>query len=83
MSLQLLGFGLAGMMRRFLVKPAAMYWPSTLSTVAMFVGFHENEWQNEPFSKYRMSRYKFFLYQCGEIDNVVHLQWVTDNRKRD
>ena len=60
MSLQLLGFGLAGMVRRFLVKPPAMYWPNSLSTVAMFVGFHENVNENEPFSRYPMSRYKFF-----------------------
>lgn len=60
MSLQLLGFGLAGMMRRFLVKPAAMFWPSTLSSVAMFIGFHEKVDETQPFSKYRMSRYKFF-----------------------
>ena len=60
MSLQLLGFGLAGIMRRFLVKPVAMFWPGCLSQIAMFVGFHEKVDENQPFSKYRMSRYKFF-----------------------
>ena len=60
MSVQLIGFGLAGIMRRFLVKPAAMYWPGILSQVALFVGFHENAAHDEPFSKYRMSRFKFF-----------------------
>jgi hypothetical protein len=60
MSVQLIGFGLAGIMRRFLVKPAAMYWPGILSQVALFVGFHERTEHDEPFSKYRMSRFKFF-----------------------
>jgi hypothetical protein len=52
-------------MRRFLVKPAAMFWPSTLSSIAMFVGFHETVDETEPFSKYRMSRYKFFWLAFG------------------
>ena len=60
MSVQLIGFGLAGIMRRFLVKPASMYWPGILSQVALFVGFHEKVDDDEPFSKYRMSRFKFF-----------------------
>ena len=60
MSVQLIGFGLAGIMRRFLVKPAAMFWPSILSQVALFVGFHEKVEEIEPFARYRMSRYKFF-----------------------
>ena len=60
MSVQLVGFGMAGILRRFLVKPAAMYWPSILSSVALFVGFHENVIEDHRISKYRMSRYTFF-----------------------
>ena len=60
MSVQLIGFGLAGILRRFLVKPAAMYWPGNLSQVALFVGFHETVNENEIFSRYKMSRYTFF-----------------------
>jgi hypothetical protein len=60
MSVQLIGFGLAGILRRFLVKPEAMYWPGNLSQVALFVGFHEKVDEKEIFSRYRMSRYKFF-----------------------
>ena len=60
MSVQLIGFGLAGILRRFLVKPAAMYWPGNLSQVALFVGFHEQVDANEMFSNYKLSRYKFF-----------------------
>ena len=58
MSVQLLGFGIAGLARRFLVKPPAMIWPSMLSTVALFVGFHE---RSDNYSgKYGMSRFHFF-----------------------
>jgi hypothetical protein len=33
---QLVGYGVAGITRRFLIKPSAMYWPSVLPTVALF-----------------------------------------------
>jgi hypothetical protein len=59
MSVQLIGFGLAGIMRRFLVKPAAMYWPGILSQVALFVSFHEKA-EDDTYSKSKMSRFKFF-----------------------
>jgi hypothetical protein len=60
LSLQLIGFGLAGIMRRFLVSPKSMYWPSILSQVALFVGFHETHREKTQSSKYTLSRYKFF-----------------------
>ena len=62
MSLQLIGFGMAGILRRFLVKPAAMYWPSTLSSVALFVGFHETS-----VSSGSWTRYQFFWIACGAM----------------
>ncbi|KAJ3065822.1 hypothetical protein HDU98_010820, partial [Podochytrium sp. JEL0797] len=37
---QFMGFGFAGLCRRFLVKPKAMLWPTTFSTLAVFVAFH-------------------------------------------
>ncbi|KAJ3040976.1 hypothetical protein HDV00_010048 [Rhizophlyctis rosea] len=59
LTTQLLGFGLAGLARRFLVRPAAMLWPSTLSTVALFVGFHERRGE-DLLGNWKMSRFKFF-----------------------
>ena len=59
MTIQLIGFGMAGIVRRFLIKPAAMYWPSVLGSVALFVNFHEVEEKNDH-SRYKMSRFKFF-----------------------
>ncbi|KAJ1980345.1 hypothetical protein H4R33_005493 [Dimargaris cristalligena] len=40
---QLVGYGLAGIARKYLVRPAAMIWPSSLVTVALFRTFHERE----------------------------------------
>ena len=37
---QFLGFGLAGLGRRFLVRPKSMVWPNILSSVALFQSFH-------------------------------------------
>ncbi|KAJ3216219.1 hypothetical protein HDU67_009793 [Dinochytrium kinnereticum] len=40
---QIVGYGLAGLCRRFLVRPAAMVWPPVLSVVAMLNSLHERE----------------------------------------
>ncbi|KAK6257132.1 hypothetical protein QUC31_000591 [Theobroma cacao] len=51
---QVLGYGWAGIMRKFVVEPAQMWWPSSLVQVSLFRAMHEKD------SK-RMSRGKFFL----------------------
>ncbi|KAJ3186399.1 hypothetical protein HK101_009677 [Irineochytrium annulatum] len=38
---QCLGYGLAGLCRRFLVRPSAMLWPANLSIVALIQSLHE------------------------------------------
>ncbi|KAI9351104.1 OPT oligopeptide transporter protein-domain-containing protein [Zopfochytrium polystomum] len=38
---QLFGYGLAGLCRRFLVRPAAMLWPGNLATVALLRSLHD------------------------------------------
>ena len=58
------GYGLAGLTRRFLVYPAAAIWPSSLVTIALNKAFHTelNEPVQGPFGvTWRMSREKFFL----------------------
>ncbi|KAI3783841.1 hypothetical protein L1987_42929 [Smallanthus sonchifolius] len=40
---QVLGFGWAGLFRRFLVEPGEMWWPSNLIQVSLFRSLHENE----------------------------------------
>ncbi|XP_073285529.1 oligopeptide transporter 7-like [Primulina huaijiensis] len=40
---QVLGFGWAGIFRRYLVEPAAMWWPANLVQVSLFRALHEIE----------------------------------------
>ncbi|XP_038703383.1 oligopeptide transporter 7-like isoform X2 [Tripterygium wilfordii] len=40
---QVLGFGWAGVFRRYLVQPAAMWWPQNLVQVSLFRALHEKE----------------------------------------
>ena len=59
-STQLVGYGVAGICRRFLVKPAAMYWPSVLPNVALFTALNGVDTDGDKSSKYKMSRFTFF-----------------------
>ncbi|KAF9202183.1 hypothetical protein BGZ59_002283, partial [Podila verticillata] len=43
LTTQLVGYGMAGILRRYLVYPAAMIWPSNLVTVALFNTLHTRE----------------------------------------
>lgn len=59
-----IGYGLAGIVRRFLVYPSYCVWPSTLVTVALNSALHneENHAVPGPFKKiWSMSRYRFFM----------------------
>lgn len=58
-STQILGYAFAGLTRRFLVRPAAMIWPGTLMSTAMFTTMHKRE--NKMANGWRISRYKFFV----------------------
>jgi hypothetical protein len=60
LSSQMLGYGLAGLMRRFLVWPAAMIWPANLIYCALFRILHNNEDDNLNTSRWTMSRLHFF-----------------------
>ncbi|KAH0844817.1 Glutathione transporter 1 [Fonsecaea pedrosoi] len=59
-STQILGYAFAGLTRRYLVRPAAMIWPGTLMSTAMFSTMHKDE--NKPANGWTISRYRFFLY---------------------
>ncbi|KAJ8764821.1 hypothetical protein K2173_010286 [Erythroxylum novogranatense] len=43
LTTQVLGFGWAGIFRRYLVEPAAMWWPANLVQVSLFRALHEKE----------------------------------------
>uniref|UniRef100_A0A7N0UXN5 Oligopeptide transporter 4 n=1 Tax=Kalanchoe fedtschenkoi TaxID=63787 RepID=A0A7N0UXN5_KALFE len=51
---QVLGYGWAGIMRKYVVDPAEMWWPSSLVQVSLFSALHKKDNQ-------RMSRAKFFV----------------------
>lgn len=58
------GYGLAGLSRRFIVFPSYCVWPTSLVTIALNKAFHTetNEPVPGPFGRmYTWSREKFFL----------------------
>ncbi|RKP10959.1 oligopeptide transporter OPT family [Thamnocephalis sphaerospora] len=61
LTTQCLGYGLAGMCRRFLVRPSAMIWPAQLVNVTLFRTLHEEEEGD----KSHMSRIRFFVIVAG------------------
>ncbi|KAI9596969.1 OPT oligopeptide transporter protein-domain-containing protein [Syncephalis fuscata] len=57
LTTQCIGYGLAGVCYKYLVRPAAMIWPSNLVMVALFRTFHEEDTSPSKGS----SRMRFFL----------------------
>ncbi|XP_057973518.1 oligopeptide transporter 4-like [Malania oleifera] len=55
---QVLGYGWAGILRKYVVDPAHMWWPGTLVQVSLFRALHEKD--DRKVEK-RLSRGKFFL----------------------
>ncbi|EHL01882.1 putative Sexual differentiation process protein isp4 [Glarea lozoyensis 74030] len=65
---QMLGLGLAGLTRRWLVEPAAMIWPSNLITTTMFETIHTRKTPDAlQLSGWKIGRYKWFLIVMGAI----------------
>jgi len=65
LSTNLIGYGLAGICRRFLVYPVYCVWPASLVTIALNASFHKdkNAPVLGPFGRMiSMSRLKFFLF---------------------
>ncbi|CAN6479012.1 unnamed protein product [Victoria cruziana] len=56
LTTQVLGYGWAGLLRKYLVEPAEMWWPSNLAQVSLFRALHEKE----PRSR-GLTRMQFFL----------------------
>lgn len=65
MGSNFVGYGLAGLARRFIVYPSFCVWPASLTTLALNKAFHTDD-SNPlpgPFKRfYYMSRLKFFTY---------------------
>ncbi|KAJ0946837.1 putative oligopeptide transporter, OPT superfamily [Helianthus annuus] len=56
LTTQILGYGWAGMLRRYLVDPVEMWWPSNLAQVSLFRALHEKESKAQG-----MTRMRFFM----------------------
>ncbi|KAL6332689.1 hypothetical protein AAG906_010029 [Vitis piasezkii] len=56
LTTQILGYGWAGMLRKYLVEPAEMWWPSNLAQVSLFRALHEKESKSKG-----LTRMQFFL----------------------
>ncbi|KAI5253070.1 OPT superfamily oligopeptide transporter [Aureobasidium subglaciale] len=61
LSTQMIGFGLAGLSRRWLVYPAALIWPSSLASTVLFRALHEPEKRTSA-NGWTITRYRFFAY---------------------
>lgn len=60
---QCLGFGMAGIVRRFLIWPAAMIWPQTLANTALMYTLHDHTPANPAETNgWKIGRYRWFLY---------------------
>ncbi|KAF3640460.1 Oligopeptide transporter 8 [Capsicum annuum] len=57
LTTQILAFGWAGLFRKYLVEPAAMWWPHNLVQVSLFRALHEKEER----AKNELTRNQFFL----------------------
>ncbi|KAI0458547.1 OPT family small oligopeptide transporter [Xylaria acuta] len=60
------GYGLAGLMRRFLVWPEAMIWPGNLVNATLFHVLHDDKHTDPAKTNgWRMGRHRWFLYVMG------------------
>ncbi|KAF9377377.1 hypothetical protein CPC16_011854, partial [Podila verticillata] len=58
LTTQITGFAMAGIIRRFLVRPAHMVWPGTLVVASLFRSLHAQQHEDD---HGRMPRMKYFL----------------------
>ncbi|SMN20085.1 similar to Saccharomyces cerevisiae YJL212C OPT1 Proton-coupled oligopeptide transporter of the plasma membrane [Maudiozyma saulgeensis] len=59
---QILGYGAAGLTRRWTVYPASCIWPQTLISVSLFDSLHQRKEARSIINGWSISRYTFFLW---------------------
>ncbi|KAF9435351.1 hypothetical protein BGZ76_006459 [Entomortierella beljakovae] len=64
LTTQITGFAIAGAIRRFLVRPAHMVWPSTLVLASLFRSLHATP-KSQQEDGDRMSRMRYFMLASG------------------
>lgn len=63
LTTQISGFGIAGILRKLLVEPSAMMWPSQLVNCAFMYALHDHSPTNPAKSNgWSISRYRWFFY---------------------
>jgi OPT family small oligopeptide transporter len=72
LSTNFIGYGLAGLCRRFLVYPAYCVWPASLVTIALNSAFHDQATESVTVvgplkSLFRASRLRWFVYAFGAM----------------
>ncbi|KAH8597809.1 OPT oligopeptide transporter [Bisporella sp. PMI_857] len=91
LSTNFIGYGLAGLTRRFLVYPSFCVWPASLVTIALNSALHNDKNLSVPGPFKRMftiSRFKFFLYAFGAMfvyfwfpnfifETLTYFSWMT------
>ena len=60
LSINFIGYGLAGLTRRFLVYPSQAVWPANLATIALNRAFHAE--CNNVVNSWAISRMRWFMY---------------------
>ncbi|CAF4529513.1 unnamed protein product, partial [Didymodactylos carnosus] len=67
LTTQMLGFGMAGIMRRFVVWPNGMIWPGILVLCSFFRALHETKKEDleNNLTRWKMSRFKMFCIVFG------------------
>jgi OPT family small oligopeptide transporter len=61
---QMLGYGCAGISRRFLVSPPSMIWPRPLANIALTKALHKDDLDKDTqntANEWTISRYRFFI----------------------
>ncbi|XP_078430059.1 oligopeptide transporter 7-like [Wolffia australiana] len=80
---QVLGFGWAGIFRRYLVEPAAMWWPHNLVQVSLFRALHEEEerkkgslTRNQFFVVALVGSFAYYIFPGYLLQMLTSISWV-------
>ena len=63
LATQMIGYGYAGMLRKFLVWPASMIWPTNFVNTSLFYALHDHSATDPAKANgWSIGRYRYFLY---------------------
>ncbi|KAK8966041.1 Oligopeptide transporter 7 [Platanthera guangdongensis] len=83
LTTQVLGFGWAGIFRRYLVEPAAMWWPQNIVQVSLFRALHEKEirrkgglTRNQFFVAAFLCSFAYYIFPGYIFGTLTSLSWI-------